>query len=338
MWPFRNPLESRVAELEAEQRNYSDAITQALVEAAADSAGDGYVAALEVAAGQLSRAFASASVDGTGAAMFTPDVLAQIGRALVEAGEAVWYRVGRRLVRGDVYEIDGASYRFENGSGTRGRTVPASRVVHVRWNVQTETGRGLSPLGAARKLRLLAQELENSLQTESGAAVGYLLPVPADGQAANIEQLKTDLAALKGRIAVVETARGGWDSGASGAPRRDFELVRMGPDVPQSQVLLYERAHNTALAACGYPVQLATDSDGTAQREAWRRYLHGTVAPLGRLLEAAAGRAGARIALDFDALFASDVTGRARAFQSLVGSGMDVSEAAALTGLVSEDE
>ena len=41
-----------------------------------------------------------------------------------------------------------------------------------------------------------------------------------------------------------------------------------------------------------------------------------------------------RVSLNFDALFASDLSGRARAFQSMVGGGMDVEKAAALAGLM----
>jgi hypothetical protein len=36
-------------------------------------------------------------------------------------------------------------------------------------------------------------------------------------------------------------------------------------------------------------------------------------------------------------MFASDLSGRARAFQSMVGGGMDVSKAAALAGLMDAD-
>ena len=40
------------------------------------------------------------------------------------------------------------------------------------------------------------------------------------------------------------------------------------------------------------------------------------------------------VRLDWSELRASDITGRARAFQSLVGSGMDVAKASALSGLL----
>ena len=40
------------------------------------------------------------------------------------------------------------------------------------------------------------------------------------------------------------------------------------------------------------------------------------------------------LALSFNRMFASDLSGRARAFQSMVGGGMDVQKAAALAGLM----
>jgi len=328
--PFR-----RRREPPAEDRNYTDAITEAIINASADSAASGYVAALEVAAGHLSRAFAAALVAGPEAALFEPDVMARIGRDLVEIGEAVWYRVGRMLYHAEAYTI------LPNGrydiSGPRPARVAPDMVLHVRWNVQSETGRGISPLGAAQTLRDMQRKLEMALADEAGAATGYLLPVPTDGESSIVDQLRKDIADLKGRIAVIETTRT-WAGSPVDAPRRDYELTRLGPNTPMSVVQLYEVAHRHVLAACGLPVQLATDSDGTAQREAWRRYLHGTVSPLGRLVTTAAGRAGMSIALDWAQLFASDISGRARAFQSLVGGGMSIEQAAAASGLLDTED
>lgn len=327
MWPFKQ------AEKRAEGP-YTDAITEAIINASADSQASGYVAALEVAAGAMSRAFASASVEGPNAGLFTPWVMAQIGRSLVEIGEAVWFRRGGMLVRGEQYGIlpDG-TFQFSLPTGQL--SLPANRVLAARWNIDINSMRGIAPLQAARTLNTLQRQLEKALADESSAAIGYLLPLPADGDAANIAQLKKDLAGLKGQIAVIETPRN-WQPGNATSPR-DFQLSRMGPDYPESAVNLYEAAQRTVLAACGYPVQLIGTADGTSQREAWRRYLHGTVAPMGRLVVEAAQRAGLRITLDFDNLFASDISGRARAFQSLVGGGMDISQAAALSGLLNED-
>ena len=89
------------------------------------------------------------------------------------------------------------------------------------------------------------------------------------------------------------------------------------------------------LAACGVPPPLVAPGDGTAAREAWRRFLHGTIHPLGEIVaEEASRKLGIDVGLSFDRLFASDLSGRARAFQSMVNGGMDAGKAAALAGLM----
>ena len=328
--PFRRAEPSGA--LPTEDRGYTDVITQALVDAAADTQVNAYVSALEVVAGQLSRAFASATVSGAGAEPFTPWVMAQIGRQLIEDGEAVWYRVGRRLARAETWETMRGRYQLTVAGVQQGAA--ADRVLHVRWNMDVSSGRGLAPLTTARTLKTLMQRLEQALTDEQSAAIGYLLPVPADGQAETVAKLKEDLAGLRGRIAIIETARAGWGETDAGSGRAEYRLVRLGPDVPAGNVTLFTAAREAVMAACGYPVQLAQDSDGTAQREAWRRYLHGTVAPLGRLLAAEAARIGLPVEIGFDQLFASDIMGRARAFQSLVGAGMSLEAAAAASGIL----
>ena len=91
------------------------------------------------------------------------------------------------------------------------------------------------------------------------------------------------------------------------------------------------------LALCGVPPALATDSDGTSQRENWRRFLHGTVSPVARLVEAElrAKLDEPTLSITFDSLYAADVMGRARAWRSLVDpeGKMDPDQAKKLTGL-----
>ena len=327
--------EQRVAELETENRNYTDIVTQALLDASADTVADAYVSAMETTAGALSRAFTAATVTGGGGA-FSPWVMGQIGRSLVEYGESVWYRVGMTLERVDNYDFPTRSIRNYNLNMPDGRVVQATtdRVLHVRWNVNIYNGRGVGPLQQARNLRQLMQRLEGSLKDELSAAVGYLLPIPQDGQSDTVATLRQQIAELKGRIAVIETARGGWGQGSAQGTRREFDLQRLGPNIPDSSVNLFEAAREAVFSACGYPPALAHDVDGTSQREAWRRYLHGTVSPLGRLVIDAAGMAGLQISIQWDNLFASDITGRARAFQSLVGAGMPLEQAAAASGIL----
>ena len=88
-------------------------------------------------------------------------------------------------------------------------------------------------------------------------------------------------------------------------------------------------------AACGVPLSLAIDSDGTGQRESYRRLLHSTVVPLAKIVsEELTDKLETDVSLSFDSLFAADLSGRARAFQSLVGGGMDPTKAAGLSGLM----
>ena len=68
---------------------YTDLITQAIL-SRANSTDTIYSGALEIAAGTVSRAFASAVPTGAAARYFTATVLGEIGRDLIEVGENVW--------------------------------------------------------------------------------------------------------------------------------------------------------------------------------------------------------------------------------------------------------
>ena len=152
-------------------------------------------------------------------------------------------------------------------------------------------------------------------------------------------ELRTDIGSLKGKVALIETTAAAWGEGRHAAPSRDYVPSRIGADPPMSLATLRSDAALAILAACGVPVELAVAGDGTGQREAWRRFLHGTVQPLAACVagELAAKLDTPSLALSFDRLFASDLSGRARAFQSMVGGGMAVDQAAALAGLMAQD-
>ena len=82
----------------------------------------------------------------------------------------------------------------------------------------------------------------------------------------------------------------------------------------------------------------AANPNGTAGREAWRQLLFATVAPLGRLIAAEmSAKLETDISFGWDELRASDIAGRARAFQSMVGAGMDAAKAAGLAGLMVDE-
>ena len=89
--------------------------------------------------------------------------------------------------------------------------------------------------------------------------------------------------------------------------------------------------------AASSPTLFAVSSDGTAQREAYRRFLTMTVQPLaGILAEELSEKLEAPVSFDFSDLRAHDLGGRAAAFQRLVQGGMAVAEAVSITGLMVE--
>ena len=91
-------------------------------------------------------------------------------------------------------------------------------------------------------------------------------------------------------------------------------------------------------AAVGFNSSLFGGSQAAAVREAWRLCLFGVLSPLGRLVEAELQeKLEDTVTLSWQELRASDLSGRARAFQSMVGGGMEVAKAVAVAGLMIED-
>ena len=149
--------------------------------------------------------------------------------------------------------------------------------------------------------------------------------------------LRSDIKKLHGQVALVESMKSSWQ-GASNSREAPADWVarRLGPNPPAGLVSLHETASREIALCCGVPTALLAEAPtGVAVREAWRILLFGTVAPLGRLVSAELSRKlDAPISLTWADLRASDLSGRARAFQSMVGGGMDVSKAAGLAGLM----
>ena len=112
-------------------------------------------------------------------------------------------------------------------------------------------------------------------------------------------------------------AGGYGDKGA--APHGGWRQSRIGAEPPDVlRALRSEVGMAVCAATCVPPSLIADDSDGTAQREAWRRFAHGSVAPLGRIVaaELADKLDVLGFAFDFSSLYASDVVGRASAFRN----------------------
>ena len=107
---------------------------------------------------------------------------------------------------------------------------------------------------------------------------------------------------------------------------------------PASLVELVSVASQEVYAACGFNTALWGGSQAASVREAWRLALFGVLSPLGRLVESELQeKLEDTVTLSWQELRASDLSGRARAFQSMVGGGMAVAEAVSAAGLMVED-
>ena len=349
-WPWSKP-ETRAA------APYSDAVLAAIL---SDSRGGdrpraSTTGAVEAAASLAARAFASAKLTPPVSAV-TPLVLSTIGREIIRRGECLFLidvdGAGLRLTPAVSWDVAGGpepetwTYRVRLAGPSHDveRIAPFAGVVHVRAYIEPSAPwRGVSPLDAAASTARLLAETETALADESSGARGYLLPVPQGDDEDNEDDsgplagLKADIASLRGKTALVETTAAGWGEGRGAAPSQDWKPQRIGANPPDSLRQLRQDAEAAVLGATGTPVELiAARSDGAAVREAWRRYAHAFLSPIGEIVaaEMAEKLDVDGLALDFSSLFASDITGRARAFGSMVQAGMDIERAAGLSGLL----
>ena len=165
--------------------------------------------------------------------------------------------------------------------------------------------------------------------------VGRLLGIPVDGADATVEGLKTDIANARGKMAIIEA--GDWGN-SGGDSKVSLRSERFGAEPPPSLVALVGVASQEVYSACGLNGALWGGSSSAAVREAWRLCLFSVLSPLGRLVEAELQeKLEGSVTLSWTELRASDLSGRARAFQSMVGGGMAVDKAVAVAGLMVED-
>ena len=334
IWPFGR---------ETRSETYTDALLAVLLEGAegdADITTHG-TAAEEIAVGLWGRAFASARVtpETASTAALTPEVLGQIGRDLVSCGESLWEITvqGGRVVleRATAHDVEGFKdwvykLQFAFPSGMVLRTLPASRVVHVTYAVDSkQPWKGVGPFQKALSTLRLGDRLETRLADESGARVGSLIPVPRVDQ-----NLQNDINVLKGKAVLVESTASGWNEGE--APKGDFTPRRLGFSPPPTIEPIRDGVGRSILAAAGVPASLLGDSTGNEAREDYRRFLHSTIQAVAKLIigELRDKLDTPDLVLEFDELGAADIAGRARAFNSLVQGGMEVEKAAGVTGLL----
>ena len=348
-WPWSNP--------EVRESSYTDALISLIVQENSGTtlAKPSGTAALEASASIIARCFASADITAPDQfrAALGPSTLSMIGRSLIRQGEilfAVEVSNGRVvLLPASSWDIEGGTdpetwrYRLVLGGPSRTETVElaaASETIHIRLQSDPEQPwRGVSPLASAAIAGRLSAETMQSLADEVSGPRGMLLPIPVDGNDPTAAALRADLKRLRGQVALVESVSSGWAAdGAAQRPKGDWEVRRMGASPGAALIAQAELASREVFIACGIPLGIVINTEGTGQRESFRRLLHSTIMPLGKIVsEELSLKFETDISLGFDSLFAADLSGRARAFQSLVGGGMDAAKAAGLAGLLEGD-
>ena len=362
MWPWAT------AKRERRSGVYTDALVSYLeTEAGGPTQGrPGTSAAVEAASGLWARAFASAAVEGAPddvRAALGPGVLGMIGRELIRNGEMVFAidmdRGGLRLtpaatcnMQGRTSDPAGWTYEVDDAgpTGQRRRVLGANGVVHCRYAVDpTAPWRGIGPVQAASSTGTILARSELALSRDARASVGYVLPAPmgaenGDGEDADDDQLGALLGRMKtlaGRLMVVDSMSSGWGVGKDNAPGADWKQRRLGPTPDAVLAELRGDAALAILGASGVPIALVAGSaQASALRESFRIFLHSSVAPVARGVEAELRDKldAPDLSLSFDKLFASDLSGRARAFQSMVKGGLSVRKAATLAGLMEAED
>ena len=289
-------------------------------------------AALEACAGTVGRAFAASEVAGPDSIIqaLTPSIMEMIGRSLIRTGELVFLidtQAGRlRLIPAETHDVEGGpfpeewEYRLTLGGPSRTIThefVPSQSVLHFRYAADPSTPwRGNGPVQVAALAGKLSAETVRALADESSGPVGRLLGLPVDGDDATVQALKTDIASARGKMAIIEA--GDW--GNAGEARVGLKTERFGAEPSASLVDLLNVSSREIYSAVGLNGALWGAGDAASTREAWRLCLFSVLSPLGRLVQAELQeKLEDTVTLSWQELRASDLSGRARAFQSMVG-------------------
>ena len=323
-------------------------------------------AAVEAAAGALSRAFSSATVEGPSWARRAVNArtLGQIGRDLVLYGASTHVIEVNRL--GEVVLIPASNTAFQSGgpdprswaasvtmngpSESITRSVPWDGLVWITWGASPQRPfAGVGPTSFASITAKLLAETERSLRDESGGPLAQILPIPRndaaypdadpdEDTADPLAGLRSDIKKARGRALLTETVAAGWGEGKASAPQADWTARRLGPAPPEAMVQLRRQSFDAVLSSCGVPPSMFTDGAGTGQREAVRRWHQNLCLPLAKILEQELReKLEVDIRLTLDG-YARDLVGRSQVVSRLVGAGVNLDTALMAAGITEANE
>ena len=348
-----NTRESAPGRVEHRQGGYEGTLLAAFLGATSgqDISLASGLASVEIASGLWARGFAAARVtpENPRTASITASVRACLGRELARRGEAVFVI---EIVDGELSLIPSGSwdvygrtnydwvYRVsEYGpSGTRTRKIPATGIVHARY--ATSPARpwlGRSPVSFASLTAGFAAKLEEALKFESQMTVAQIIPVPENApKGDDLVKLKDAITALEGGLAMPTGSVGSTTPMGSGSPITEaWKQHRLGPVFTESEIQVRADIEKSLLAAYGIPSSLVDPRAAAGSREGFRQFLHGTLRPIAEIVaeELAEKLDEPDLRFHFEDLAAADITGRAKAYATLIEANMDDGEARRLAGL-----
>ena len=229
------------------------------------------------------------------------------------------------------------AHTIETGpSSSLTREIPYEGLVHLDWSTSPHVPYIGQPATVTAKLTAdTAANAELSMGRESSGDVAKIIPAPegteGDDSTADVDNddyqvdphagYRKDLVAAKGATMLVESMANNHDMGGN-APD-DWKPRRLGPEPPPGFVEATDQAHRRLLAALGVPVGLATDADGTSQREGYRRWWLTVVDPVVAILEHELSVKLERpVTLSLDS-YGHDQVSRATVLKKLVEAGVD---------------
>ena len=346
MWPFGRKQEVRAD------------FTQVRLDAAfkrvsGDAGRAGALAVAEACVSLWERALSSATVMPDNRAMtgVTPQFLALAGRTLAVRGEIV---AAIRVVDGQAriqpatsWDVDGGIsswfYRcdFDGPSASTTEVLPSDAVVHLRIGCEVKAPwRGRAPLAHGRETAALATAVEEALKIEALLPIGRIAPFA--GSAVALQESGYGSSLEAGGVTVVNAHPLGSLGMSGGTGRESHKLLPFGPEPSTVMEALRTHAGHDICNAYGISLSFfSATGDGAGQRESWRRFWVGTVAPLGRVIETELrAKLDTGAMLSFEALRASDEDGRSRAvarraaaLKTLLDAGIERPEAMRISGL-----
>lgn len=266
----------------------------------------------------------------TDAEIFTPEVLASIGRELATVGNSVWYIGPDGLV--PVFEWDVTTeqgrpraYRLSvpDIRGPQQVHALAGEVLHFRVGADVRAPwRGVAPLQRAQLSAGLLNATESALaEVFRDAPLGSQVLAMPETTAEAKASLAASFRGRRGRVLVRDSST--TYSGSQGQPD-DWRPAGLTPNLRDSMALESLRtARETVLHVFGIlPCLLNEETAGPAVREAQRHLATWTLGPIARaIVHEVRHKTGEAIRLDPAAgLHAFDVGGHARALGAIVGA------------------